>query len=484
MLAPELLSSEDGSADSQKSPMNLEGETVVHSESNKNPDTGETVSINSDQKKTIPSTPGLPLDYWTFDKCLEEARKYTSKVDFSDHNVLAYFSALKNGWLERICEHMYHGNNYENLHKRKLNHSDSYFIEMRPPRAHGRNEGKMFWTFENCQREALKYESRSAFQKGTSSAYHAARRYNWLDEVCKHMPTVTYQGEHWTFEKCKQEALKYTSRSELQKHSSGAYNSARRHGWLDTICGHMTRSLWTLDSCRREALKYRSRSEFHKHSGSAYNAALRNYWLDEICTHMGHGYQQYSVRTPASSQRSSYSKFENLLDVASASAANFEKEIAKDHSEHSDANSSYASLLADTATEKSQKDPESIVAADSTEWTLERCIEEAKRFKTRFEFCKSSGAAYDTAKRNGWISEVCSHMTSIQMPTGHWTRENCHEEALCYTSRVEFRKRSGGAYYAAWRKGFLDAICSHMKSPPPPETSFLKENDMATPPPI
>ena len=463
----------------EKSAIKEEDGNVIQTESMMNPEQGETDKAVHNERVEASSTPGQSLDFWTFGRCLEEARKYSTKLEFSDHNVLAYFSALKNGWLEKICEHMYQDSVQENPHKRKLNHSDAYFIEMRSPKAKVRPEGKMFWTFENCQKEALKYESRSAFQKGTSSAYHAARRYNWLDEVCKHMQTVAYQGEHWTFDKCKQEALKYTSRSELQKHSSGAYNSARRHGWLDTVCSHMTRSLWTLDSCRREALKYRSRSEFHKHSGSAYNAALRNYWLDEICTHMGHAYQ--NLRSPDAVSRASYSKVDNLVDAASASASILEKHTTK----VSNADSDTVSSNADTPSEKSpsQRDSDSQTACDAY-WTMERCKEEARRFSTRFEFCKSSGVAYDAAKRNGWISEVCSHMSSIQMPTGHWTRENCRAEALCYSSRVEFRKRSGGAYYAAWRKGFLDEICTHMKSAPPSDNAFLRDSGATTPPPL
>lgn len=479
MLTPPPAVVGDKPMEEEKIVVKLENGAETQTESTPNPEQGETDRTAQVERGEVSSTPGQSLDFWTFSRCLEEARKYSTKLEFSDHNVLAYFSALKNGWLERICEHMYQDKSMENPHKRKFNHSDAYFIEMRSPRAQGRTDGKMFWTFENCQKEALKYDSRSAFQKGTSSAYHAARRYNWLDEVCKHMQTVAYQGEHWTFEKCKQEALKYSSRSELQKHSSGAYNSARRHGWLDTVCSHMTRSLWTLESCRREALKYRSRSEFHKHSGSAYNAALRNFWLDEICTHMGHAY--HSLRSPDTVSRASYTKFENLVDVASASASILDKETTV--TPHADSDS--ASSHPDTPLERSpsQRESESQAASDAY-WTMESCKEEARRFSTRFEFCKSSGAAYDAAKRNGWISEVCSHMSSIQMPTGHWTRENCRAEAQCYTSRVEFRKRSGGAYYAAWRKGFLDEICTHMKSAAPSDSSFLRDSGAMTPPPL
>lgn len=46
---------------------------------------------------------------------------------------------------------------------------------------------------------------------------------------------------------------------------------------------------------------------------------------------------------------------------------------------------------------------------------------------------------------------------------GYWTIELCHKEALKYSSRSEFRSKSLAACAAAWKKGWLDEICSHMK---------------------
>jgi hypothetical protein len=43
---------------------------------------------------------------------------------------------------------------------------------------------------------------------------------------------------YWTFDKCKEEALKYNIK-ELFKNSAGAYNAARRNNWMVEICSHM-----------------------------------------------------------------------------------------------------------------------------------------------------------------------------------------------------------------------------------------------------
>ena len=37
----------------------------------------------------------------------------------------------------------------------------------------------------------------------------------------------------WNYENCMEELHSYTTRSEFKKRSSGAYDAARKNGWLD-----------------------------------------------------------------------------------------------------------------------------------------------------------------------------------------------------------------------------------------------------------
>lgn len=39
--------------------------------------------------------------------------------------------------------------------------------------------------------------------------------------------------KYWTYDKCKEEALKYIKKSEFKNNSNGAYNSDRKRNWLD-----------------------------------------------------------------------------------------------------------------------------------------------------------------------------------------------------------------------------------------------------------
>ena len=56
-------------------------------------------------------------------------------------------------------------------------------------------------------------------------------------------------------------------------------------------------------------------------------------------------------------------------------------------------------------------------------------------------------------------------MEQIVKPVGHWNNiENCKEESLKYKTRNDFKKGNGGAYKACRRNGWMDEVCSHMKS--------------------
>ena len=90
---------------------------------------------------------------------------------------------------------------------------------------------KQFWTFEKCKEEALKYDEKIIFYKQSSSAYEKAYKKKWLDLITQHMKKRTY----WTYETISKEATKYKTRSEFRIHNNKAYKAAYRRNLLNTF---------------------------------------------------------------------------------------------------------------------------------------------------------------------------------------------------------------------------------------------------------
>ena len=146
-----------------------------------------------------------PKGYWTKENCRKEALKYKTRHEFQKGSDGAYKKSWRNGWLDDVCKHM--------IKTSKL---------------------KGHWNIkENCRREVLKYKTRSELIRKSVGAYQSIRRNGWEDELCSHMGDKRKPPGYWDYDSCKKEALKYNTRNEFQKGSNGALMSSWRNGWLD-----------------------------------------------------------------------------------------------------------------------------------------------------------------------------------------------------------------------------------------------------------
>jgi len=153
------------------------------------------------------------------------------------------------------------------------------------------------WDSESIRLEALKYTSRKSFGDGSSSAYGAARRLNILDDVCSHMPVLQTK---WTLQSLIDIAKKYTTRGEFNKHEPNAYHTAKDWKVLHIVCSHMPEAfVWSVEGLFCEAKKYGKRSDFFKNAKGAYCAAYDRGILDTVCGHMQKVKTGYNKNKPA-----------------------------------------------------------------------------------------------------------------------------------------------------------------------------------------
>lgn len=87
-------------------------------------------------------------NYWTKEKCMEEAKKYTTRTEFQDKSPSAYSKAQKEKWLDDY----------------------TWFLNINTQ-----------WTYDLAFKEASKYKNLSDFIKKAGGAYNASRRNNWIE---------------------------------------------------------------------------------------------------------------------------------------------------------------------------------------------------------------------------------------------------------------------------------------------------------------
>lgn len=148
-----------------------------------------------------------------------------------------------------------------------------------------------YWTKERCLELALSCNTRAEFRKNHYSAYQAAMWHGYLEECCAHMERLQKPNGYWTLDRCMDEAIKYSNKTDFINNSNVAYQVAHERGWLDQLCSHMEDlrkplNHWTKDECAKVAQTCRTAGEFYTEHGAAYTIAARNGWLVDITSHM------------------------------------------------------------------------------------------------------------------------------------------------------------------------------------------------------
>lgn len=103
-------------------------------------------------------------------------------------------------------------------------------------------------------------------------------------------------------------------------------------------------------------------------------------------------------------------------------------------------------------------------------YTFEELAEEAKKHASKMAFRKANMGAYDVAYGRGILSIICSHMpenlslvAGATHPNLKWSFDILQERAKKFNRKIDFFNRDPQAYAAAYVKGWLDQICSHME---------------------
>lgn len=193
-----------------------------------------------------------PVNYWTKENCIEEARKYKTVKEWLQNSRSSYTIAHKHGWLEECCAHM---TPLGNTHNRMVycylfpdncvyvgltcNHNRRNYQHMVE---HDNSAVLKHMLSTNLTPQFIKisdYIPVSDAQKIESLTVKKYRDENYTILNVARTGSLGGNTLKWTKERCIEDAKKYKKRSEWMRKSHGAYRSAKKNGCFEECCAHM-----------------------------------------------------------------------------------------------------------------------------------------------------------------------------------------------------------------------------------------------------
>jgi len=294
----------------------------------------------------------------------------------------------------------------------------------------------IIWTYDKCKEEALKHKTRSAFSKYSGSAYNHARKNNFLDEISSHMIQNHKHSRYWTFKKCKEEALKYNNKKSFNEKSASCYVIALRNGWMDEISSHMK----IVGNRYNKCIYVYEFSDNHAYVGLTYNINERqrnrnNDITDAVTKHI-----KENKLLPIRKKLTKY--------IPVDEAVKLEEYYYKEYKENG-----WIML---------NKAKTGAVGGGIIKWTKDMCIKVAMLSKNRGEFYKKYRCAYLSSLKNGWMSNIYIIFKMKENEVFEYKKKVCEKNAKKYITKKEFKKNYDNDYRYAYKNGFLNDICEHM----------------------
>jgi hypothetical protein len=371
-----------------------------------------------------------PNGYWTYERCEEIADKYTKHSEFYKKHKNIYSLIKKNGW-DQLLDHMSH----------------------QTPSGNIIQSSKDFDTIEKCTREALKYKTRSEMCKNSNLAYSIIHKNNWGNICLSHMkrqanlkqryiyafefnttiPKYAYVGLTCQLERRKNNHLYGTDRGK-----SPVFEKINETNILPDF------KLITTEPIKEE-----------------FAPEIEGKWMEE---YKNRGYTLLNKAKAGSlgsgRSRYTYDYFLKIKDNCmtreefSMSLSPWVRSVAIKHGW-------WSSLISDMV--KTKKLP--------NEWNVDNALEAAKKYECVAKLQKNESGLHKFLYRNGLLKTVFPKTLAELKYEKYNNKDACRVEALKYNNKAEFRLKSRMYYTYSSKNGYLDEICSHMKTEARPRTS-------------
>lgn len=359
-----------------------------------------------------------PNGYWNYNRCYEEAKKYSTISEFGKKCGSALHSARKNGWIKDY----------------------TWFIDGRKLSAQKRT----IWTYDACYELAKLCNKKSEMNNKNIRAYQVALKNDWFsdytwflnDDEIRHQKRPS--RVKWPYEKCKELALQFSTLAEFNKAYPSVCTVSKRNGWIDDF-----------DWLKRSGDIYTSKIDnVYAYLFDEFNSVYIGRTINPSSRDFGHNNNEKSTVLRFASDNNIPVPKMTILESGLTIMEGLDRE---DYYCNKYQSEGWNVLnIAKTGIKSG-----SLGGLGSGKWNYKSCYKEAKKYKTLKDFRKKSPAAYNVACKNKWQDDY-EWLKTIEHKGGYWTYEKCYKEAEKYKTRTEFQKNSGSAYDKSLKEKWID----------------------------
>jgi len=302
------------------------------------------------------------------------------------------------------------------------------------------------WTYERCREEALKYNNKRDLSKNFKGCYNAINRNKWY-KLLSHMPVrkLTNDGKYvgkYTKEMLFKISHECKHRSDFQDRFSGAHKAAKKLNLLDELFPEKFPNqpyFWNYDECKKISKEYKELTELKNTHIGAYNAMLRYNWLDEFY--------------PYRKRRKSKFDYSTLTyDICKKTASKYDSPSKLMEGDRPIYNFSKENdWLVDFYDYKKPHPKRS----------YQDCKDLVNKYEYLNDFAKEQPGAHFTIRDNKW-NDLLKNLKKLKKPKNYWTYERCREHALKHTER---QKMDSTPRHYIYKNGWYDLL-DHMDKKP------------------
>ena len=290
----------------------------------------------------------------------------------------------------------------------------------------------------------------------------------------------------WTFEACKEVALKCRTKTEFAKTYNGAYQAAKKRKWMSDISGHMivlgnryNRCIYVYEFPDNSAYigltcNIEERDKAHTKKGEKSKSPVRDHMIKTGLTPKLIQLTDYIDCLKASEEETNWANIYktngwillNKVPTGTLGWKNsfytkekckeillsyeYQRDVVKNHSNLINlckVHGWHASIIKKLKLKTNR----------NNHWNKERCAKIVKTVSSISELSKKNKTAYNAVCRNRWNSELTAHLEGAKKPSGYWdNKELCIELASKSRNITYFFRNFRAAHAASKRNKWLD----------------------------